>query len=72
MSVKRVQNFPHDMASMAAIRCNPHIKAFYLRLLERGKSKRCALCAAMRKLVHLCFGVLKLRKPYDADYAGCA
>jgi hypothetical protein len=23
----------------------------------------------MRKLVHLCFGVLKTRKPYQADYA---
>ena len=59
------------MAAMSAIRCNPHIKALYLRLLDRGKSKRSALCAAMRKLVHLCFGVLKSRKPYDANYAVC-
>jgi len=28
-----------------------------------------ALGAAMRKLVHLCFGVLKTRMPYRPDYA---
>jgi len=38
-------------------------------LQERGKSKMSALGAAMRKLVHLCFGVLKTRQPYQANYA---
>jgi len=28
-----------------------------------------ALGAAMRKLAHLCFGVLKNRTPYRSDYA---
>jgi len=32
-------------------------------------SKMSALGATMRKLVHLCFGVIKTRKPYQADYA---
>jgi transposase len=27
-----------------------------------------ALGAAMRKLVHLCFGVLKTRQPYQPNY----
>lgn len=57
------------MAAITAIRRNPHVKALYTRLLERGKSKMAALCAAMRKLVHLCFGVLKTRTPYQPDYA---
>jgi transposase len=57
------------MAAITATRYNPHIKALYLRLLERGKSKRSALCAAMRKLVQLCFGVLKTRQPYQENYA---
>jgi transposase len=57
------------MASVSAIRFNPHIKALYLRLLERGKSKRSALCAAMKKLVQLCFGVLKTRQSYQENYA---
>ena len=57
------------MAAIVATRHNPHIKALYLRLLERGKSKRSALCAAMRKLVQLCFGVLKNRQSYQPNYA---
>jgi len=56
------------MAAIVAKRCNPHVKAVYERLLARGKSKMSALGAAMRKLVHLCFGVLKTRQPYRHDY----
>ena len=57
------------MAAVVAKRCNPHVKAVYDRLLARGKSKMSALGAAMRKLVHLCFGVLKTQQPYQHDYA---
>ena len=57
------------MAAVVATKHNPHIKALYQRLQERGKSKMSALGAAMRKLVHLCFGVLKTRQPYQANYA---
>lgn len=57
------------MAAIVAMRYNPHVKSLYERLLARGKSKMAALGAAMRKLVHLCFGVLKTRKPYQPDYA---
>ncbi len=57
------------MAAVVATRCNPHVKALYQRLLARGKSKMSALGAAMRKLVHLCFGVLKTQRPYQRDYA---
>ena len=57
------------MAAIVATRCNPHVKAVYERLLARGKSKMSALGAAMRKLVHLCFGVLKTQQPYEHDHA---
>ncbi len=57
------------MAAIVATRYNPHVKAVYERLLARGKSKMSALGAAMRKLVHLCFGVLKTRQPYQSNYA---
>jgi transposase len=57
------------MAAVVATRYNPHVKALYERLLAKGKAKMAAIGAAMRKLVHLCFGVLKTRQPYRADYA---
>jgi transposase len=56
------------MAAVVAIKHNPHIKAMYARLLLNGKSKMAGVCAAMRKLVHLCYGVLKHQMPYQANY----
>ncbi|BBJ23298.1 IS110 family transposase [Candidatus Nitrotoga sp. AM1P] len=56
------------MAAVVGTRYNPHVKAIYERLLARGKSKMSSLGAAMRKLVHLCFGVLKTQQPYQHDY----
>jgi transposase len=53
------------MPAVVATRLNPHVKAIYERLLGKGKSKMAALGAAMRKLAHLCFGVVKTGKPYD-------
>lgn len=57
------------MAAVVAKQWNPHVKAMYERLIAKGKSKMSALGAAMRKLVHLCFGVIKTQTPYDANYA---
>lgn len=57
------------MAAIVGTQHNPHVKALYQRLQHRGKTKMSALGAAMRKLVHLCFGVLKTRQPYQANYA---
>jgi transposase len=60
------------MSALTAIRLNPHVKAHYEQLLEKGKCKMSALGAAMRKLVHICYGVLKTQQKYDASYAmGC-
>lgn len=57
------------MSAVVGIRCNRHVKALYERLLAKGKSKMSALGAAMRKIVHLCFGVLKNRAPYRENFA---
>ncbi len=46
------------MAAIVAAMYNPHIKALFERLLARG----------IRKLVHLCFGVLKTQKKYKTTY----
>lgn len=61
------------MAAVVATRHNPYVKALYERLVTGGKSKMSALGTAMRKLVHLCFGVIKNRQPYCPDYCqgGC-
>lgn len=39
------------MAALVATRFNPELKAFYQRLLHRGKPKKVALTACMRKLL---------------------
>lgn len=57
------------MPAVVARRWNPHIKALNDRLLAKGKSKMAAIGAAMRKLAHLCFGVVHSGKPYDPNYA---
>lgn len=57
------------MPALTAIRCNPHIMALEERLTARGKSKMAAIGAAMRKLAHLCFGVVNSGKPYNPNFA---
>jgi transposase len=39
------------MAALAAIRWNAHLREFYARLVARGKRKKVALVAVMRKLI---------------------
>ena len=53
--------------AMVATSKNPDIKVQYERLLVNGKSKMCAIGAAMRKLVHICYGVLKHQQPYTVQ-----
>ena len=57
------------MPAMVAIRFNPIVKEFYDRLVLNGKPKKVALCAAMRKLVHIIYGVLKSEKPFNPALA---
>lgn len=53
------------MAAVVATRYNPDIKALYEPLaLPKGKAKMAALGAAMRKLVPICFGVIKHQQNY--------
>ncbi len=47
------------MATLAATRFNPVIKAFYQRLLGKGKPKKVALIAAMRKLLTILNTLIK-------------
>jgi len=52
------------MAAIVASKHNPDIARQRHRLLSARKNKMQALGAAMRKLVHICFGVLKHQKEY--------
>jgi transposase len=57
------------MAAITASQYNPSICAQYQRLLANGKTKMQALCAAMRKLVQIGFGVIKQQCSYQPSLA---
>jgi transposase len=61
------------LPAMSAMRYNPAIVALVARLKSRGRLKpKQIVVAAMRKLLVLCFGVLKTGKPFDPALAmGC-
>lgn len=56
------------MPALSSIRCNPVIAKFYSRLKETGKNGKVIVCAVMRKLVHIMFGILKSGKPFNPNY----
>lgn len=53
------------MPAIVAKTHNPVIEKLFNTLVERGKCKMSALGAAMRKLLHIVFGVLKNELPFD-------
>jgi transposase len=55
--------------AVCALRYNPVIEAMAMRLTAAGKCKMVIITAAMRKLVHLAYGVLKSGRPFDATIA---
>ena len=52
------------MGALVATRHNPVIRAFYQRLLARGKAKKVALVACMRKLLTILNAMLKHQTPW--------
>ena len=61
--LRRALYFP----AIAALRFNAAVEALGDRLAERGKEKMVIIGAAMRKLLHICYGVLKNQTPFDAS-----
>ena len=58
------------MPALSAMRYNPAIVALVTRLKSRGRLKpKQIVVAAMRKLLVLCFDVLKTGKPFDPAIA---
>lgn len=56
--------------ALSALRWNPVIRAFGERLRARGKVPMAIVVAAMRKLLHLAFGVLRHQQPFDPAWTG--
>jgi transposase len=57
------------LPTQTAVRFNPLLRRFFARLVAAGKPKMRAVGACLRKLVMICYGVLKSRAPFDPDWA---
>lgn len=66
--LRRALYFP----AITALRCSPFFQAWAKGLQARGKSKMSVICAVMRKLVHVAYGVLKNGQPFDPEWAKIA
>ena len=56
--------------ALAAMRFNPPLRAFSTRLRAAGKHRMVVVAAVMRKLLHIVYGVLKHRRPFDPTLLG--
>lgn len=66
--LRRALYFP----AITALRCCPFFQLWAEGLRARGKSKMSVICAVMRKLVHVAYGVLKHGKEFDPQWAKTA
>jgi len=57
------------MPTLTAVRRNPWLRAYYLRLRAAGKLPKVALVAAMRKLLCAVYSVAKHRRPFVPQLA---
>ena len=55
------------MAALVGTRYNADLRAYYRRLVERGKPKKLALVACMRKLLLILNAMLRDRQPWRAS-----
>jgi transposase len=61
------------MAAVSAATSNPGLKAFYERLLAKGKERKLALTAVMRKLIILANTLIREDRMWEKHYApACA
>ena len=54
--------------AIVAMTHNPAINALKLRLQKAGKANMAIIGAAMRKLLHIVYGVLKSGRPFDPNF----
>lgn len=53
------------MPALVAIRRSPHIKATYEALLARGKKKKVAIIAIMRRMLHALWGMFRHQQDFN-------
>lgn len=70
MGSKRLRKALYMPAMVAMIR-NPVLSKFYNKLVNKGKPKKVAICAVMRKLLVISYGVLKSEVEFDPNYKRC-
>jgi transposase len=58
--------------ALTALRCSPFFQQWAEGLRARGKSKMSVICAVMRKLLHVAYGVLKTGQPFDPEWSKIA
>ena len=63
--IRKALYFP----ALTALKYNQTIKQFASRLSQKGKVPMEVICAAMRKLLHIAFGVLKNKTPFVPNLA---
>ncbi|KJV81684.1 hypothetical protein RHORCCE3_0877 [Rickettsia hoogstraalii str. RCCE3] len=56
------------MAAVTSVRCNSAVKPFYKRLAEKGKAKKLALTAVMRKIIIIINNIVKNKRPWQEQY----
>jgi transposase len=56
------------MAAVVASRHNPVMKAFYNRLIGKGKLKKVALVAVMHKMLTRLNAMQRTRQPWNGDH----
>jgi hypothetical protein len=57
------------MPAIVGIQHNVVLREFAKRLKANGKAPRQIICAVMRKMLHLVYGVLKSNRPFEPEIA---
>lgn len=63
--IRKALYFP----AICAVKYNEVVKQFAQRLSQNGKTPMQIVCASMRKLLHIAFGVIKHNRPFDPNPA---
>ena len=60
------------MAALSAVRYNPVIKAFFERLIAKGKPRKVALVACMHKMLTIMNAIVRSGIPWNPEYQNAA